>query len=176
MDQVAFLISFLPCLFEGVEMSMFSILAVSQDKKLGNIGTLAGVLIVLLLIYATYAFLPLLINDEVERIMKLVLGSFFLAMGTMILLFNEHHSPKGAFVTATLGIAAEGVEVDLFQISSFLITGHLLSAVIGGIAGFGIMLLAFRISSIKVPEKIIRGTAIVIVYTVGFIILTSGLT
>jgi uncharacterized membrane protein len=175
-DQVAFLIAFFPCLFEGLEMSMFSMLAISQNRVLGNFGTFAGVATVFILIYATYIFLPLLINDEVERIMKLVLGSFFLIMGTGILLFNEHRSPKGAFLTAAIGIAAEGIEVDLFQVSSFLITGHLLSAILGGVIGFGIMLIIIRASALMVPERIIRGIAIVILYTIGFIILTSGLT
>lgn len=173
-STIAFLISFMPCTFEGIEMSVFSLAASATNRKSGDIGTLIGVLIVLSLIYATYLFLPLLINDQVEKIMKTSIGIIFLSIGTAVLLFFDSRSSTGSFLTASLGIAAEGIEVDLFQISSYLITGHLFSAVLGGIMGFGAILVLFRVLSIRLRDSIMKGAAVIILYTLGFVILTSG--
>ena len=170
----AFLISFVPCTFEGVEMSVFSMAASSTNRRSGDAGTVIGVFIVVALIYVTYLYLPFLINDQVEKIMKTSIGLIFIGIGTSVLLFFDSRSSTGSFFTAAFGIAAEGIEVDLFQISSYLITGHLVSAVVGGILGFGIILIAFRVLSIRLKDSIMEGTAVVILYTVGFVILTSG--
>ena len=161
-------------MFEGVEMSVFSMVASSTNERSGDMGTVLGVIIVLILIYVTYLYLPFLINDQVEKIMKTSIGLIFIGIGTMVLLFFDSRSSTGSFFTATFGIAAEGVEVDLFQVSSYLITNHLFSALLGGILGFGIILVLFRVLTIRLKDSIMKGTAIVILYTVGFIVLTSG--
>ena len=170
----AFFISFVPCTFEGIEMSVFSMAASSTNRKSGDIGTIVGVLIVLSLTYFTYLYLPFLINDQVEKIMKTTIGIIFISIGTAVLLFFDSRSSTGSFFTAAFGIAAEGIEVDLFQISSYLITAHLISAILGGILGFSIVLALFRVLSLRLKESIMKGTAVVILYTVGFVVLTSG--
>ncbi len=170
----AFLISFVPCTFEGVEMSVFSMAASSTNRKSGDMGTIVGVIIVFMLIYLTYLYLPVLINDQVEKIMKTAIGLIFIGIGTAVLLFFDSRSSSGSFFTAAFGIAAEGIEVDLFQISSYLITGHLFSALLGGILGFILVLAIFRILAIRLKDSVMKGTAIVIMYGIGFVVLTSG--
>ncbi|MGP6206616.1 hypothetical protein ACNF42_01070 [Cuniculiplasma sp. SKW3] len=173
-STLAFFISFMPCTFEGVEMSVFSMAASATNRKSGQMGTIVGVLIVLSLTYITYLYLPYLINDQVEKIMKTSIGIIFISIGTAVLLFFDSRSSSGSFFTAAFGIAAEGIEVDLFQISSFLITGHLISAILGGILGFSVVLGLFTILSLHLKESIMKGAAVVILYTVGFVVLTSG--
>lgn len=173
-STLAFFISFIPCTFEGIEMSVFSMAASASNRRSGDIGTIIGVLIVLSLIYFTYLYLPFLINDQVEKIMKTSIGIIFIGIGTAVLLFFDSRSSTGSFFTAALGIAAEGIEVDLFQVSSYLITGHLISAILGGVLGFSIVLVLFRVLSLRLREPIMKGTAVVILYTVGFVVLTSG--
>lgn len=73
-EALAFLWAFLPCSFEGFEMSMSSYLATVKDKRMGNLGTIIEVIAVLSLIYLTYMILPILISDTSEYFMKMTLG------------------------------------------------------------------------------------------------------
>lgn len=82
---------------------------------------------------------------------------------------------KKVVITAALGITAEGIEVDIFTVSSWIMTGDYTWALIGGILGFIWSLIAFRIISVKFPKRIMKNVAVGLLYTVGFIILTSGL-
>ncbi|BDC17198.1 hypothetical protein [Acidianus sp. HS-5] len=174
MDEVAFLASFLPCSFEGFEMSLFSYIASSNNKKMGNLGTIVGVLIVLSLIYLTYVFLPVLITDTSEYIMRMSLGFLLIGMATLFL-FKDYPEPRGAFLTASLGITAEGIEVNIFTVSSWIMTGDYVWALIGGILGFAWSLITFRLISVKFPKGIMKNIAVGLLYTIGFVILTSGL-
>ncbi|MEJ2776668.1 hypothetical protein DDW09_03585 [Sulfolobus sp. SCGC AB-777_L09] len=174
MDEVAFLASFLPCSFEGFEMSIFSYIASLNNRKMGNLGTLTGVFIVLSLIYLTYIFLPVLITDTSEYVIRMSLGFLLIGMATLFF-FRDYPEPRGAFLTAALGITAEGIEVDIFIVSSWIMTGDYIWALIGGILGFIWSLTAFRIISVKFPKRIMKNVAVGLLYTIGFIILTSGL-
>jgi len=171
---IAFITSFIPCLFEGFEMSMFSYIATSDNKKSGNYGTVYGIIIVLLMNYLTYYFLPLLITDTFEYYMKLILGIIFIILASSFFFF-DYPSSSNSFFTALIGISAEGIEVDLFSVSSYFMTGDLIPAFLGGISGFLIVLLMSKIIYFKFNKDIMRKIAITILYTVGFIILTSGL-
>ncbi|ARM76718.1 hypothetical protein [Acidianus manzaensis] len=174
MDTVAFLASFLPCSFEGFEMSLFSYLGYSSNSKMGNLGTIAGIIGILLLIYITYLLLPILITDTSEYIIKMLLGFLLIAMAS-IFFFRDYPEPKGAFLTSSIGIIAEGIEVDIFTVSAWIMTGDALMSILGGITGFLWTLTLFRLFTFKFPRKIMRGIAITLLYTVGFVILTSGL-
>ncbi|AWR97926.2 hypothetical protein DFR86_10510 [Acidianus sulfidivorans JP7] len=174
MDTVAFLASFIPCSFEGFEMSLFSYLGYSSNKKMGNLGTITGVIGVILLIYVTYIFLPILISDTSEYIFKLILGFLLLGIASLFL-FRDYPEPKGAFLTSSIGILAEGIEVDIFIVSSWIMTGDILMAILGGVLGFMWTLTFFRLFTTRFPRKIMRGIAITLLYAVGFVILTSGL-
>lgn len=172
--EISFLASFLPCTFEGIEMSMFSYMARSNDKKMGNLGTFFGIISVFLISYLIYILLPILITDTAEYLMKIILGFFFLGLASYFL-FTDYPTPKGAFITGLVGVLGEGVEVNLFEISAYFMTGDLFPAFIGGSVGFLWILLVSYLVYPKIPHEIMRKIAIGILYTVGFVILTSGL-
>lgn len=174
-SYIAFTISFLPSLFEGFEMSVFSYIAVSDNRTSGNRGTIIALILVILMNYATYLYLPILITDTVEYEMKLGLGFLFISLATW-LLFYDGHSSMNAFFTALIGIVTEGVEVDLLSVSSFVITGQLLPAFLGGFIGFLSVLIISKFIFLKFNRNIMRKVAIGIMYSVAFIILTSGFT
>lgn len=174
MGLAAFLASFLPCSFEGLEMALFSYMGYSSDRRMGNLGTIVGIIGVLSLIYITYLLLPILVSDTSEYFLKMFLGFLLIVMAS-IFLFRDYPEPKGAFLTAAIGIIVEGIEVDIFTVSSWIMTGDLAMAIIGGIFGFLWVMILFRMFAIRLPRKIMRGTAITLLYAIGFIILTSGL-
>jgi hypothetical protein len=172
--EVPFLAAFLPCTFEGIEMSMFAYMARSSDKKMGNLGTLLGVLSVFIISYLVYVLLPILITDTAEYLMKIILGLFFLGLASYFL-FSDYPTPKSAFITGLIGVFGEGIEVNLFEISAYFMTGNIFPAFIGGSIGFLWILLLSYVVYPRVPHEIMRKIAIGILYTVGFVILTSGL-
>ena len=172
MDFLAFVIAFLPCSFEGLEMSFFSYIAKGRE---GLIGTIAGVLAVISLIYFTYLFLPVLVSDTVEYLMKIVLGMLLLAMGTLFIFVDYPIHGKSSFLIAFLGIIGEGIEVDIFTVSSWLMTGDFILAMLGGILGFLWILTLSKFVYIRIKESTMRHIATVILYIVGFIVLTSGI-
>lgn len=104
----------------------------------------------------------------------MALGFFFFAMATLFI-FKDYPEGKTALLTAPFGVIAEGVEVDLFQISVYLMTGYLLPALLGGISGCLIVLILSKVIYFKFPTKWMRRIAIGILYMVGLIILTSGI-
>ena len=173
-STIGFISSFLPCSFEGFEMSMFYSLAYMKNRAKANLGAITGILSVLGMLYLTYIFLPILISDTGEHTLKLVLGFTFLALATFFLYREDYPEPKTAFVTAFLGIVAEGIEVDLFSVSAFLMTGSFMG-IIGGVIGFLWALLLFKELSLRVPKRVMKYIAIGILYSVGFVVLTSGI-
>ena len=172
MDFLAFVIAFLPCSFEGLEMSFFSYIAKGRE---GFIGTIAGVLAVIALIYFTYLFLPVLVSDTVEYLIKIILGMLLLAMGTLFIFIDYPINGKSSFLIAFLGIIGEGIEVDIFTVSSWLMTGDFILAMLGGILGFLWILTFSKVVYIRIKESTMRHIATVILYIVGFIVLTSGI-
>lgn len=134
-STIGFITSFLPSSFEGFEMSMFYSLAYLKDKSRANLGALTGILSVLGMLYLTYVFLPILISDTGEYVLKLALGFTFLTLATFFLYREDYPEPKTAFLTAFIGIVAEGIEVGLFSISAFLISGSYMG-ILGGMIGF----------------------------------------
>jgi len=172
MDFLAFIIAFLPSSFEGLEMSFFSYIAKGRE---GAIGTIAGVIAVVSLIYFTYVFLPVLISDTAEYLMKIALGALLLAMGTLFIFVEYPIHGKSSFLIAFLGIIGEGIEVDIFTVSSWLMTGDFILAMLGGIIGFFWVLALSKFVYIRIKESTMRRIATVILYTVGFIVLTSGI-
>ncbi|NON61535.1 hypothetical protein HLB03_02255 [Acidianus sp. DSM 29099] len=171
---MAFIFSFFPCSFEGFEMSFFSYIASKGDKRAGNVGTLVGVIVVIGMIYLTLTFLPILVSDTTEYFIKITLGSILLAMGTAFIVM-DYPRPKTAFLVALLGIIAEGVEVDIFTVSSWVMTGDEDVALLGGIVGFTWVLLISRLVYFKFSEKNMKKIATILLYIVGFIVLTSGI-
>ncbi|BCU70851.1 hypothetical protein [Stygiolobus caldivivus] len=172
--EIAFLASFLPCSFEGFEMSMFWSLASLKDKAKANLGVVGGVVVVTLMLYLTYILLPTLVSDVTEYYTKLLLGFLLLSLATYFLYKGEYPEPKGAFLVAFLGIIAEGLEVDVFSVSSWIMTGSFLG-IIGGFVGFLWSLFALKGISLKIPKQALKTLAVIILYSVGFIVLTSGL-
>ena len=141
-SEVGFLTSFLPSSFEGFEMSMFWSMAYVKDKSKANLGVISGVTAVTLLLYVTYIILPILVSDVTEHYMKLLLGFFLILLATYFLYKGDYPEPKGAFILAFLGIVAEGIEVDIFSVSAWLMTGSVFG-IIGGFFGFMWSLFAF---------------------------------
>jgi len=78
--------------------------------------------------------------------------------------FNSLLAPVAAIMKKTI-----------FIVSSWIMTGDYIWALIGGILGFIWSLTAFRIISVKFPKRIMKNVAVGLLYTIGFIILTSGL-
>ncbi|BCU68031.1 hypothetical protein HS7_14680 [Sulfolobales archaeon HS-7] len=155
-------------------MSMFSYMGRRGNKRAGTFGTMTGIAGVLLMSVGVYYALPLLITDTAEHNLKMLLGILFIGMGTFFI-FSDYPSPKGSFITAALGVMAEGVEVNMFIISAYFMTNALIYAVLGGLLGFlSVLCLSFAVFY-SIPEKYMRAVAIFILYTVGFVILTSGL-
>ncbi|BFH73980.1 hypothetical protein SJAV_19240 [Sulfurisphaera javensis] len=173
-SEVAFISSFLPCSFEGFEMSMFWALSSIKDKRMANIGALSGVIAVVLMLYSTYLILPILISDTSEYFLKLLLGFIFISLATFFLYKDDYPEPKTAFLTSFLGIIAEGIEVDLFSVSSWIMTGSYMG-IVGGLIGFIWSLIIFKEIVLKISRKIMKYIAVGILYTVAFIILTSGI-
>lgn len=172
--EVAFLSSFLPCSFEGFEMSMFWTLGSLKDKTKANLGAFIGIISVIFMLYATYILLPILVYDTTEYFLKLLLGIIFIGFATFFLYKEDYPEPNTAFFTAFLGIIAEGIEVDLFSVSSWIMTGSTFG-ILGGVLGFLWSLLSFKKISMRFSRKLLKYIAVFILYTVGFIILTSGL-
>jgi len=170
MDFLAFIIAFLPSSFEGLEMSFFSYIAKGKE---GAIGMVAGVMAIISLIYFTYVFLPVLVSDIAEHIMKVALGALLLAMGTLFIIVDCPIHGKSSFLIAFLGIIGEGIKVDIFTVSSWLMTGDFILAMLGGIIGFLWVLALSKFVYIRIKENTMRHIATVILYTVGFIVLTS---
>jgi predicted RND superfamily exporter protein len=155
-------------------MSMFSYLARQSDRKAGNLGTWLGIVGVLLTSTLVYHFLPILISDVAEHVMKLLLGFIFLALATAFV-YRDYPKPSSALIVGLVGVLAEGVEVNLFEVSSYLMTGELLPAFLGGSSGFFWVLLLSYFVTIRVKEKVMKAIAISVLYVVGFAVLTSGL-
>ncbi|MEM3939501.1 MAG: hypothetical protein QXY68_05195 [Saccharolobus sp.] len=171
---LSFITAFIPCSFEGFEMAMFASLARSMDERSALKGIIFGVLSVFLMSYAVYLALPILISDTSEWIMKYFLGFLLISLATFFI-WRDYPTPKEAFLTGFLGIAIEGVETNLFEISAYLMTGNLLMAFLGGTLGFLWILILSILILRRFPKRLMRIMAIVILYVVGFIVLTSGL-
>nr|MCL7344414.1 GlyGly-CTERM sorting domain-containing protein [Candidatus Aramenus sulfurataquae] len=155
-------------------MSMFSYLARQSDRKAENLGTWLGVVGVLLTSTLVYYFLPILITDVAEHVMKLLLGFTFLAFATAFV-FRDYPKPSSALIVGIVGVLAEGVEVNLFEVSSYLMTGELLPAFLGGSLGFFWVLLLSYFVAMRVKEKAMKAIAVSVLYLVGFVVLTSSL-
>ncbi|MBB5254454.1 hypothetical protein [Sulfurisphaera ohwakuensis] len=173
-STIGFISSFLPCSFEGFEMSMFYSLAYIKNRAKANLGAIIGIFSVLGMLYLTYLFLPILISDTGEHMLKLILGFTFFVLATYFLYREDYPEPKTAFVTAFIGIVAEGIEVNLFSISASLMTGSYMG-ILGGIIGFLWTLFLFKELSLRVPKRVMKYIAIGILYSVGFVVLTSGI-
>ncbi|WP_231112461.1 hypothetical protein [Stygiolobus azoricus] len=173
-NEVGLLASFIPSSFEGFEMSMFWSLASLKDKTKANMGVIIGILIVTLMLYLTYIILPILVSDIAEYYIKLFLGLLLVSLATYFLYKDDYSTPNSAFLLAFIGIVAEGLEVDIFSVSAWIISGSALG-LIGGFLGFLWSLFAFRELSKRVSKKVLKGLAVTILYSVGFIVLTSGL-
>ncbi|MEJ2771827.1 MULTISPECIES: hypothetical protein [unclassified Stygiolobus] len=173
-NEVGFLASFIPSSFEGFEMSMFWSLASLKDKAKANMGVISGILVVTLMLYLTFIMLPILVSDITEYYIKLLLGLLLVSLATYFLYEDNYPEPNSAFLLAFIGIVAEGLEVDIFSVSAWIISGSALG-LIGGFLGFLWSLFVFRDLSKRVSKKVLKGLAVAILYSVGFVVLTSGL-
>ena len=171
---MGFVTSFVPSSFEGFEMATFYSLARMKDRTRASWGALVGVLAVAAMLYLTYLTLPALISDTGEHLLKLLLGFTFLALATFFLYREDYPEPRTAFLTALVGIVAEGAEVDLFSISAYLMTGSYFG-ILGGLVGFLWTLITFSLATSRVKVEVTKYVAITILYAVGFVVLTSGL-
>ncbi|MEM4080549.1 MAG: hypothetical protein QXY37_04440 [Metallosphaera sp.] len=169
-----FIVSFVPCSFGGLEMAMFTYLAKSVNARSATVGVILGISSIFLMSYVVYLALPILITDTSEQLMRYLLGAVLLTFAT-IFLWRDYPSPKGALLTAALGVAAEGVEVNLFEISSYLMTGDLTLAFLGGTLGFSWVLASSTLLFRKFPRRLMRVVSISTLYVMGFVVLTSGL-
>jgi hypothetical protein len=134
-NEVGFLTSFIPSSFEGFEMGIFWSLASLKDKAKANMGVISGILVVALMLYLTYIILPILGSETTEYYIKLFLGLLLVSLATYFLYADDYPEPNSAFLLAFIGIVAEGLEVDIFSVSAWLISGSALG-LIGGFPGF----------------------------------------
>jgi len=73
-----------------------------------------------------------------------------LAMGTLFIFVDYPIHGKSSFLIAFLGIIGEGIEVDIFTVSSWLMTGDFILAMLGGIFGFLWILTLSKVVYIRV--------------------------
>jgi hypothetical protein len=173
-NEVGFLASFIPSSFEGFENEYFLEPSFLKDKAKANMGVISGILVVTLMLYLTFIMLPILVSDVTEYYIKLLLGLLLVSLATYFLYADNYPEPNSAFLLAFIGIVAEGLEVDIFSVSAWIISGSALG-LIGGFLGFLWSLFVFKDLSKKVSKKVLKGLAVAILYSVGFVVLTSGL-
>ncbi len=86
-----------------------------------------------------------------KRLMNLLLGGLFLAFA-MAFLFGAYPRPSSAFL---IGVV-EKVEVNLFEVSSFLMTGYSVTAFLCGTLGFAWVLAFSYLFPFKVREGVMK--------------------